>query len=483
MASISSLGIGSNLDLTTLLSNLETAESQPLVLLQQRQVSYTSKLSAYGQLKSALGTLQTAAKKLSDPAFFQSVKAASSATDVLSASAGATAAAGNYSINVTQLAQAQSVVAAGQTSAKTAIGTGTISIDFGTIAGGTYDAASGKYTGAGFTPDASRTAVPITIDAAHNTLEGIRDAVNAAKAGVTATIVNDGSGTPNRLVLTSTETGKASSMRVSVTGDAALGNLLNHDPAGAQNLQQTVLAQNAELTVNGIAVTSGSNTVKESIQGTTLTLLKTGTSTLSTQRDTSAVETAINDFVKAYNGLQSTATSLTTFDTEKKTAAALVGDSTLRNLQTSIRAALTTPQAGGTGDLTTLSQIGVSFQKDGTMAVDADKLKSALASDLDGVSNLFSSASGSTAGYGKQLSALVDRATATGGALKVATDGVTSSLKQLDEQYTDMQARVDSKVAYYRAQFTQLDLLMSKMNSTSSYLTQQFASMSSSSDA
>ena len=107
MASISSLGIGSNLDLSTLLSNLQTAESQPLVQLQQRQVSYTSKLSAYGQLQSALNTLQAAAKKLGDPAFFQGVKAAAGAAVVLSASAGATASPGMYSINVTQLAQAQ----------------------------------------------------------------------------------------------------------------------------------------------------------------------------------------------------------------------------------------------------------------------------------------------------------------------------------------------------------------------------------------
>lgn len=478
MASISSLGIGSNLDLSTLLTNLETAESQPLVQLQQRQVSFTSKLSAYGQLQSALSTLQTAAKKLGDPVFFQGVKATAGTADVLSASAGATAAAGTYSINVTQLAQAQSVVAVGQASAKTAIGSGTVTIDFGTISGGSYDAVTGKYTGASFTPDASRTAKSITIDATNNTLEGIRDAVNKAGAGVTASIVNDGSGTPNRLVLTSTETGKASSMRIAVAGDAALSNLLAHDSAGTQNLQQTILAQNAELTVNGIAVTSASNTVKESIQGVTLNLLKTGTSSLGVARDTAAIETAINDFVKAYNALQSTAGTLTAYDADKKTGAALMGDSTLRNIQVSIRQVLTSPQSGA---MKTLSEIGVSFQKDGTMAVDSGKLKTALASNLDGVAGLFSSASDSTAGYGKQLSALVDKVTATGGALKVATDGMTASLKDLDEQYDEMQARVDAKVEYYRAQFTQLDLLVSKMNSTSSYLTQQFASLSNSS--
>ncbi|WPH19568.1 flagellar filament capping protein FliD [Variovorax paradoxus] len=481
MASFSSLGVGSNLDLSTLLTQLQTAESQPLVLLQQRQVSYTSKLSAYGTLQSSLSTLQTAAKKLSDPALFQGVKAVSSAADVLTASAAGTATAGTYAVNVTQLAQPQSLVAAGQASTTTAIGSGTITIDFGAITGGTLDPATGTYTGAGFTPDATRTAVPITINGSNNTLAGIRDAINAAKAGVSASIVNDGSGTPNRLVLTSLQSGETSSMRVSVAGDAALQGLLNNDPAGTQNLRQTVAAQNAELTVNGIAVTSASNTVKEAIQGTTLTLLKTGASSLSTQADTAAVETAINDFVKAYNSLQATARTLTTYDQDSKTGAALVGDSTLRNLQTSIRQALTTPQAGGANDMKVLSEIGVAFQKDGTMAVDSAKLKSALAGNLAGVSGLFASATGSTAGYGKQLSALVDNLTSTGGALKVASDGMTASLKQLDQQYTDMQMRVEAKVERYRAQFTQLDLLMSQMNSTSNYLTQQFASMQNSS--
>jgi flagellar hook-associated protein 2 len=193
------------------------------------------------------------------------------------------------------------------------------------------------------------------------------------------------------------------------------------------------------------------------------------------------VEAAINDFVKAYNSLQATANTLTTYDKDSKTGAALVGDSTLRNLQTRIRQALTTPQAGGPTDLKVLSEIGVTFQKDGTMAVDSAKLKTAVSTNLSGVAGLFASATGSTAGYGKQISAVVDNLTSTGGALKVASDGMTASLKQLDQQFTDMKMRVDAKVERYRAQFTQLDLLMSQMSSTSTYLTQQFASMQSSS--
>ena len=480
MASISSLGVGSNLDLGNLLKQLQTAESQPLVALQAKAKSYTSKLSAYGSLQSALGVLQTSAKKLSDPALFQTVTGTPSVSGILSASSTDPSSAGSYNITVSQLAQAQSAITVGQASTTTAIGNGKITIDFGTITGGTLDKATGKYTGAGFTPDASRTAKPITIDASNNTLGGIRDAINAADAGVTASIVNDGSGTPNRLVLVSTQTGEASSMRISVDGDAALQNLLNNDPAGTQNLQQSVAAQNAELTVNGIAITSASNTVKEAIQGTTLTLVSAGTTGLSMKPNTASVKTAINDFVKAYNSLQSTATSLTAYDADTKTGAALMGDSTLRNLQTRIRQALTTPQVGGPNEMKVLTEIGVGFQKDGTLAVDSVKLDKALEANLAGVSKLFASATGSTAGYGKQLDALVEDLNRTGGSLKVATDGVTSSIKDLDKQYDVMQARVDTKVDFYRKQFNQLDVLVNSMNNTMKYLSQQFDAMNAS---
>lgn len=481
MATITSLGVGSNLDLATLLTQLQTAESQPLVALDAKAKSYTSKLSAYGTLQSALGVLQTAAKKLADPALFQTVSGTPTVSGILAASSTDASSAGNYSITVSQLAQSQSAIAAGQASTTTAIGSGTITIDFGTIAGGTLDPASGKYSGASFAADASRVAKPITIDASNNTLAGIRDAINGADAGVTASIVNDGSGTPNRLVLVSSQTGEASSMRISVNGDAALQNLLGNDPAGTQNLQQTVAAQNAKLTVNGIAITSASNTVKEAIQGSTLTLVNTGTTGLSMKANTSAVTTAINDFVKAYNSLQSTATTLTAYDADTKTGAALMGDSTLRNLQTRIRQALTTPQAGGSDDFKVLTEIGVGFQKDGTLAVDATKLDKALGSNLEGVSKLFASATGSTAGYGKQIDALVTDLNSSGGSLKVASDGVTATIKQLDDQYNAMQTRVDDTVARYRTQFNQLDVLVNSMNSTMSYLKQQFDAMNASS--
>lgn len=472
---ISSLGVGSNLDLSGLLDRLAAAESQPLVALQKQQVSYTAKLSAYGTLQNALTSFQAAASKLADATVFKGATVASTATDVLSASADSAAVAGTYAVSVTQLAQAQSLVSSGVASATSAIGAGaatTVTVDFGSIVG-TLDTTIGTYNaGATFTADAARPPVSLTIDSTNTTLAGIRDAVNKTTGiGVSASIVNDG--TINRLVLTSTTTGEKSSMRISVSGDAAVGLLLANDPTGTQNLKQTITATDAALTVNGIAVTSATNTMASSVQGVTMTLAKIGSSTLTVSRDTAPVESAVSAFVNAYNSLQSTASQLSRYDVSKKSGAALVGDSTLRSIQTGIRTALNTPQAG---TLKVLSTVGVSLQKDGALVFDATKLKSAFAGNRDAVVELFAGTGGNT-GYGVQVSALVGTFTGTDGKLSNATAGVNTTLKSLGTQFVATEVSVQAKVARFRAQFTQLDLMMARMNSTTSYLTQQFNAM------
>jgi flagellar hook-associated protein 2 len=473
MAVISSLGVGSNLDLSGLLDKLAASESAPLVALKKQQSSYSAKLTAYGTLQGALSTFQSAAKKLADATLFQGVKVTSSAADVLTAAGAATGASGNYSVEVTKLAQAQSLAAAGVVDSKAAVGAGRVTIYFGTLAAGV------------FTDDPTRAAQSaaqsIVIDSTNNSLEGLRDAINAkAEIGVTASIVNDGGASPNRLVLSSTQTGAASSMRIAVTDTAPavaaadltkLQGLLNHN--GVTGLQQTSAASNAALTVNGIAITSATNTVKEAVQGVTMTLAKTGLSTLTVSRDNAAVEGAVSAFVTAYNSLQGTVSYLTKYDTEKKVGSALVGDATLRSIQTSIRSALNTPQGGA---LKVLSSVGVSFQKDGTIAFDAAKLKTAFASDREAVVELFAGTGGNT-GIGTQVAALVETFTGTTGKISNATAGVNATLKALDTRYAATEVSVEAKVARYRAQFTQLDLLMSKMNATTSYLTSQFNAM------
>ncbi len=265
-------------------------------------------------------------------------------------------------------------------------------------------------------------------------------------------------------------------MHITVAGDVALSNLLAHDPAGTQNLQETFTAKNAELTVNGIAITGATNSIEDAIEDVTMTLSTTGSSTVTVAKDTASVSSAINAFVSAYNSLQSTASKLSAYNVDSKSGAALVGDSTLRNIQTRIRSLLNTPQSSGT--MTMLSQAGVSFTKDGTLEVDSSKLNTALSSDMAGVATLFSGVSGS-GGYGTQMAALLDGFTDTSGLLTVAQNGLNTTLKSLDKQFSDTQDRIEATMARYQAQFSQLDTLVSRMNQTSNYLTQQFSALSS----
>ncbi|MBK4733516.1 flagellar filament capping protein FliD [Noviherbaspirillum pedocola] len=387
---ISSPGIGSGLDVNSLVSQLMTQESQPLTLLQKKEATYQSQVSALGQVKSALSSFQSALDGLTDVKSFQAVKATVGDSAVMTASASSSAAPGSYALEVTQLAQAQKLVSAGQASTSAAIGTGTITFDFGTVSGGSLDASTGKYTGASFASSGSGSK-SVTIDSTHATLSGIRDAINAAGMGVTASIVNDGSAAPNRLVLTNSATGAASSMKISVSGDAALSSLLSQDPAGSQAMQQTIAAQDAKFSIDGLAVTKPSNHVTDLIDGVTLDLTKTNAgspTTLSVARDTASASSAVKKFVDAYNAASKTLTDATSYNAETKTAAVLNGDSTVRNLQTRMRSMLSNVVAGG-GAYSRLADIGVSFQKDGTLALDSAKLNKALTSNFNDVASLF----------------------------------------------------------------------------------------------
>lgn len=390
---IQSLGVGSGLDVNSIVSQLMTLEQRPLTLLDQKEASFQAQLSAYGSLRGALSALQSAVSGLDTLSKFQSLSAVSSDNTVLTAAATTEALAGSYSVDVTRLAQKQSLVATGQASLTAAIGTGTpttISFAFGTISGGTLT--SGVYSGASFSQDAGQPGGSVTIDATNNSLQGIRDAINAAGVGVTASIVKDGSTAPYRLVLQGTSTGLAHSMRISVTGDSALQGLLAYDATGTQNLSQTGAAQDAQLAVNGVDVTSASNSVTDAAQGLTLNLIKAGSATITLAPDVAAVKQSIQGFVKAYNDLNSTIATLTSYNAQTKTGGPLLGDSAARDIQTRLRNLLGTVVPGvAEGGVRALSQAGISFQRNGTLALDAGKLDSALSENADDVARLFTS--------------------------------------------------------------------------------------------
>jgi flagellar hook-associated protein 2 len=232
----------------------------------------------------------------------------------------------------------------------------------------------------------------IAIDDTNNSLDGIRDAINAAKMGITASVVNDGSSAPYRLMLNADTPGANSNMRIVVGGgDPALTRLLSQDPTGTQNLSEIVAAKDASLTVDGIKVSKPGNVINDIFPGITLTLLKpTGsTASLDVSRDVGTIKTAAEDFVKSYNELKKIITDLTAYNAATKKGAALQGDSAMRSLDSQIDAILSTPLNKPAGSLTTLSQVGISRQTNGSLAIDSAKFTAALNSQFNEVAGLF----------------------------------------------------------------------------------------------
>lgn len=264
----------------------------------------------------------------------------------------------------------------------------------------------GAYLDATYAADAERTSGNIVIDSTNNSLQGIMDAINKGNFGVTASIVSDGttgaSATPNRLILTSA-TGQSSTMKITLAGtgadpaDPALVSLLGYDPAGVQNLSQKMAASNTKATVNGIDVTSSSAGISGAITGVTISALKVGSSTLTVSKDTASLTTAVNGFVKAYNELNTQMSALGGYNADTQTGGPLLGDATLRNLQASIRRQMSSSLTGLQGSsLTNLSQIGIAFQKDGTLTLDSTKLQQAIDSKYNDIAGLFAAVGRST---------------------------------------------------------------------------------------
>ncbi|MES2319319.1 MAG: flagellar filament capping protein FliD [Pseudomonadota bacterium] len=477
---LSSSGIGSNLDVDGIVKQLMAVERQPLTKLSRQEASYQTKLSGFGTLKGALSAFQTAVKGLSDISKFQGLKASAADATVATATATSAAVPGSYALKVTQLAQAQKLVAGGVASEIAPVGKGVISFDFGSITGGTYDAVTGKYTGASFAT-AGTGVKTVTIDASNDSLAGVRDAINKAAIGVTATIVNDGSGTPYRLALSSTATGAATSMKISVADtapDTGLSTLLNHDPAGTQGLAQKAAAQNSEFTVDGIAISKASNSVTDVIGGVTLNLLKLNAdpTMVTIARDTAAVTTAVNDFVKAYNEISKNFVDATAYNASTKQAAILNGEASVRGMQGQVRAVLAAPVAGGASAFSRLSDIGVAIQKDGSLAVDATKLGNAITNNFADFAGLFASvgkssdslvsykgfsASTKPGAYAIDVSQLATKGTSTGTApaglavdatndtLEVKLNGITATITLSQKTYANaaaLAAEVQSKI-------------------------------------
>ncbi|WP_229493516.1 flagellar filament capping protein FliD [Massilia arenae] len=606
----------SALDINSIVSQLMQAEAAPLANFDKKTAALQSRNAALGKVSAAVGTFQAALTSLNSSATFQGLSAASSSKDVLSASASAGAVPGKYNINVTQLAQAQSLKTGGMASNTSTIGSGvptTITVQFGTASGGKFGAtgsvlgaaaaaggisngsltlngtaistssstnsaralaeainSQSEKTGVTATAGAASTAADlfagfntvsaganssyalsvggvqiaalnsggsmsaadldtalgnasvrnalaaanitvsgradneslkftaadgasiavtetvsgavsggigraaneanngssvtatagvtlrsndgkqivvgganpgaagfsagsvgshidsefalngamasktITLDAGSQSLQGIRDAINKGDMGVTATIVSDGSANPYHLVLTSNKTGEATTMKITVggpngeAGDPAIAALLGYDPAGVQNMTQTVGAQSTVLNMNGIDIKSDSSTVTGVVEGVSLDVTGLGSSTVTVSKNTGAITTAVNDFVKAYNDLNKTISSLTSYNAETRTGGVLQGDASVRSIQSQLRRQIGSVMEGTGGKLNSLSQIGISFQQDGSLKLDSTKLSKAMSTNADDIGSLFAAMGTTTDGMIK-----FDKSTAT----------------------------------------------------------------------
>lgn len=385
---LSSLGVGSGLNTAQLVADLAAAERAPkAAAIQARQERASARISALAQARSSLDAFVSALQGLSKSGNL-GVQPVSSHPEIvqLTRAANASPPPVNTSVEVMRLAKPQTLNSGVVADEGAPIGHGTLTINFGTVATSGEDVT-------GFTPDPAAEAVTVTIDAANDSLTGLRDAINAQRAGVTASIVYDGTG--SRLVLKG-ETGEARAFTIDaapVSGSEAGNGLENFAfRPGASNLTLSEVASDALVRIDGIMIERSSNQIADVIEGYRLDLRKAEAGTtvvLQAERDTELLRSAVNDFAAAYNEMNGLLRALSSNATANEPAGPLRSDSGLRDLQTRLSALTTRPLASG-GSSVSLAEVGVITGRDGSLSVDAAKLNAALASDPAIVEKLFS---------------------------------------------------------------------------------------------
>ncbi|WP_252106163.1 MULTISPECIES: flagellar filament capping protein FliD [unclassified Halomonas] len=441
MASISSLGIGSGLDLNGLLDQLQTAERAKLQPIAEQVQSANTTVSAYGTLKSAVSTFQDATQALNDTESFESLTTNVEGDGVIAITS-SEAQAGRYDVEVDQLATAGSLVTERLDSADESVVSGEQTLSFALSEGSMSD---------------------ITI-ADGSSLEDIRDAINDQGGGqVTASIINDGQG--YRLSIMSSETGADASIESTNFSSILSGEVATSD------VQVVQRGQDAAFNVNGIDIVSASNQVEGAIQGMTLTLTEAGTSsTIMVEQDNEALRENVDTFVESFNTLKSTLNTLTNFDVETGQSGGLNADATTRAVERELRQAIS-GVTGGDG-FSVLSDIGISLQTDGTLEVDDEKLDNVIATQPDALTDFFAGSSEGS-GMAGQINTSLERLVGDGGRLDTAKANSESRVESLKERYTRTEERIDQTVARYRTQFQAMDSMVAQMNQTGAYLEQQ----------
>ena len=384
MAGITASGMGSGIDIHSLVDQLVAAERAPgKTRLDRQQSSLQTQISAYGSLKSSLASFQTQVKSLSDISLYGRMKVSTSDDAAIGVSAGSKGAEGRYQLEVSTLAKEQSLASEAFTSTSEVLGGGTLTFRFGTVKtdGGMVSE---------FTQNPERATKTIEI-AEGSTLTQVRDAVNVAGIGVQAAIINDGKG--ERLVFTAKDSGAANGFVVEV-GDGAGEGLAKLDfrQGGATTAELTRAGQDAILTINGLPISRASNQIDDAIAGVTLNLKKTTEAAvdIGISRDTGAVKDKIKSFVDGYNKLQQQINNLTRYDTANQRGSALTGDAMVRGITSGLRTLMTSPIDALEGNaVRSLADLGIVTKSDGTLELKDDKLDKAIKENFDQVGALF----------------------------------------------------------------------------------------------
>ena len=450
MSVISSLGVGSGIDLNSLVQQLVAAEREPQEnRLNRREVDLQAQLSAFGSLKGSLSSLESALSKL---AFLNEGRSgASSNSDSVTARIESTAAVGEYRIEVSQLARGESRASAPVANPESTLGTGTFSLQVG-----------------------DGTAVEITVAAGSNDLFGLRNAINEADAGVRASIINDASG--SRLVLSSEKTGAGNDIRLDdITGFNAEGQALLN--ALADQASITTTAQNALFSIDGLALESASNRLSDTLQGVNLELRATTAENspviVSVTRDREAITDALNGFVEAYNALINQTRDFGRYNPDTEEAGILLGDSTLRSIQS--RLAFGLQRSGGLegSELTSMMDLGVRTDREGQLSINSMTLDRALDDDFLGVLNLVKEVS-------SELRSSLRGFSQFGGLLDARTDGLRTRIGDIERQRELLATRMEGREALLTRQFSAMDALVGQLQNTSEFLTQQLGALNNS---
>jgi len=447
-------GLTSGLDTQGIIEKLMELERQPITLLEQREDAFKVKLSAYGEVKSALSAFQSAINDLRYPSNFAASSSTSSNEDILTVTSSGFATLGNHSIIVSALAQAHSVRSAAFTASTDVVGTGTITIQVGT-----------------------NDAVDVAIDSDHETLSGIAQAINSADAGVSASVLDDGSGNVY-LTMTSEESGLDNTINVSIT-NGATGQLDGLYESGT--MVTTRSAANSILTVDGINVARSTNSIGDLISGVAVNLHKADnmeTVAVDVTRDTDTIKGKISAFVDAYNKLVDEISSKQAYGGKEGSSGALIGDSTLRSITRSLPNILGQQVGGTQNGADTLNSIGISIDRYGKMQMDDDEVTDALATNISDVTTIFTADTETDQGISTALSDYLDVVmNSTDGIISAKEDGLQSSIDDLQDKKDVMETRISKREEILWAQFNSLELLLSGYQQTSDYLTQQITSL------